>query len=386
MIRNKQRFAFLSYRKHNGHKGLTVFLLLAVVVVLSGWGYLDKVETGPYQFNYPANFGNRINIPADNPTTKQGIYLGRLLFYEKKLSANNKIACATCHQQAKAFTDGKALSQGVDDVLSSRNSMSLANLLWTRKFFWDGRAVSLEQQAIFPLTNPHEMRQSLENSVRKLEETSTYPQLFKLVYGDAQITGNRIVKAVSQFERTLISCNSHYDQYLSNAYQPTKAELNGMALFMNAPQPEKGIRGANCAHCHGGVKNYMELFHNNGLDSIPKDAGIETLTGLAGDRGRFKAPTLRNIALTAPYMHDGRFKTLEEVVDHYSAHVKQSASLSTVFRGESNDADGKTLNLKPAEQKEIIAFLNMLTDSTFINDKRFSDPNRLSAQNKTNNK
>lgn len=362
-------------------------MLLSGIIILSGWAYLyGPVETGPYQLSYPANFGNRINVPADNPTTKEGVYLGRLLFYKKSLSANNKLSCSTCHQQDKAFTDGKAFSEGVDDVLTSRNSMSLANLLWTRKFFWDGRAGSLEEQAVIPLTNPHEMGQSLDRSAQKLGATSVYPALFKLVYGDDEITGDRIIKAIAQFERTLISCNSRYDQYLRNAYQPTPQELKGMELFMNAPQPLKGIRGANCAHCHGGPKNYMELFHNNGLDSLPKDAGIETLTGLASDRGRFKAPTLRNIAFTAPYMHDGRFKTLDEVVDHYSDNVIGSPSLSTFLKGESNEAGKTGLLLRPEEKKALVAFLNMLSDSTFINDPRFSDPNTLSVHNKSKTK
>jgi cytochrome c peroxidase len=364
-----------------------LFIAPLLLIILSGWCYLSVIETGPYQFTYPANFGNRINVPADNPTTRQGVYLGRILFYEPLLSANNKLSCSICHQQDKAFTDGKPFGEGVDHALTARNAMSLTNLLWTRKFFWDGRAASLEEQAIFPLTNPHEMGQSLDISSKKLSRTIAYPSLFKLVYGDENITGDRIVKAISQFERTLISCNSKYDRYLQNSYQPTAQELKGMELFMNGPDPEKGIRGANCAHCHGGVKNYMELFHNNGLDSIPKDAGIETLTGLAADRGRFKAPTLRNIALTAPYMHDGRFKTLSEVVDHYSDHVQQSASLSTFIRGESNGVNGKQLNLKPDEKKEIIAFLNMLTDSTFITDPRFSDPHQSQPNKfKTNSK
>ncbi len=362
-------------------KSAVVLLLSMVIFTLSGWAFIKSdMETGPYKFIYPANFGNRINVPDDNPSTKEGVYLGRMLFYEKSLSANNTISCANCHQQARAFTDGRSFSTGVDNVPTSRNSMSLTNLLWTRKFFWDGRAGSLEEQAAFPLTNPHEMGQSLDVSANKLAESSVYHQLFKIVYGDEAITGDRIVKAITQFERTLISCNSHYDQYLRNTYQPTPQELKGLALFMNAPQPQTGIRGANCAHCHGGVKNYMELFHNNGLDSIPKDAGIETLTGLSSDRGRFKAPTLRNIALTAPYMHDGRFKTLAEVVDHYSDHVEESASLSSFIRGVSNETGGRSLNLRPDEKKELIAFLNMLTDSTFITDPRFSDPHLLPVQ------
>lgn len=364
------------------NKAFIVSLLLAAIIVASAWTYYDAIPTGPYQLIYPANFGNRINITEDNPTTKQGVYLGRALFYETRLSANNTLSCGSCHKQALAFTDGLAFSKGVDGVLTPRNSMSLANLLWTRKFFWDGRAGSLEEQAAIPLTNPHEMGQELAVSAKKLRETKIYPALFKLVYGDENITAERIVKAIAQFERTLISANSRYDRYLRNAYTPTADELKGMALFNQSPDPERGTRGANCAHCHGGTKNYMELFHNNGLDSIPKDEGIAALTGLAGDKGRFKVPTLRNIALTGPYMHDGRFKTLKEVVDHYSDHIVESASLSTFLRGESNEVNGKTLKLRPDEKRQIIAFLNMLTDLGFVTDPRFSDPHLLSASNK----
>jgi cytochrome c peroxidase len=373
--------------KNQWNSTLSILCLIVSSFTFAGWScWNDGIETGAYPLIYPANFGNRINVPGNNPTTKQGVYLGRMLFYEKRLSANNKISCGTCHQQSKAFTDGLPLSMGADGQLANRNAMSLANLLWTRKFFWDGRSASLEEQAVFPMTNPHEMGQSLSVSVSKLNKTTTYRQLFKVVYGDSAITSDRVLMAISQFERTLISCNSRYDAYLRGNYHPTQAEQNGMALFMNAPQPALGIRGGNCGHCHGGPKTYMELFHNNGLDSIPKDAGIETLTGQPGDRGRFKIPTLRNIALTAPYMHDGRFKTLGEVIDHYSDHVKESPSLSSFIRGESNDVNGKTLHLSPVEKKEIIAFLNMLTDSVFTADKRFSDPNLTSAQAKLKTK
>jgi len=368
------------------NKVFIVSLLLVAVIAASSWTYYGVVPTGPYQLVYPANFGNRINVPDDSPTTQQGVYLGRALFYETRLSANNTLSCGSCHKQELAFTDGLAFSKGVDEVATPRNSMSLANLLWTRRFFWDGRAGSLEEQAGIPLTNPHEMGQELTVSAKKLSATNLYPPLFKQVYGDESITGERIVKAIAQFERTLISANSRYDQYLRNAYTPTADELKGMALFNQSPNPEKGIRGANCSHCHGGTKNYMELFHNNGLDSIPKDEGIAALTGLASDRGRFKVPTLRNIALTGPYMHDGRFKTLKEVVDHYSDHIIASASLSTFLRGESNEVNGKALKLTTQEKKQLIAFLNMLTDSSFITDRRFADPHLLAASNKTKTK
>ncbi|PTQ96906.1 cytochrome c peroxidase [Mucilaginibacter yixingensis] len=356
--------------------GAIVLLLAVTTSALSAWTYYDAttIPTGAYQLNYPANFGNRVNTPDDNPTTKQGVFLGRLLFYEPLLSADNSVSCSSCHKQELAFTDGVAFSRGVHGARAARNSMSLANLLWARKFFWDGRASSLEEQASFPLVNPVEMGQPLDVSIKKLKNTTFYPAIFKQVYGDTAITTNRMVKALAQFERTLISANSKYDRYLANNYQPTDDELKGMTLFNTFPDPEKGIRGANCSHCHGGPKNYLELFHNNGLDSISKDEGIGAFTKLATDRGRFKVPTLRNIALTAPYMHDGRFKTLNEVLDHYSEHVAQSPALSAFLQDASNIPGGRALKLTAIEKKQLIAFLNMLTDTTFTADARFADP------------
>lgn len=349
-------------------------LILLGLAALPFLGSRIAFVTESYTPVYPAYFGNRTNIPADNPLTREGVYLGRRLFYETQLSAGNKISCGSCHQQKLAFTDGKAFSTGVDSIRTDRSAMSLANLLWVRNFFWDGRAGSLEQQAVTPLTAPHEMGQSLEQSAEKLRHTKGYPALFRAAFGMDSLTGDQIVKALSQFERTLISANAPYDRYLEGKYQPDAATLRGMQLFMSAPAPERNIRGANCGHCHGSPKLHMELFHNNGLDSLPPDAGREKLTGLAADRGRFRVPTLRNIALTAPYMHDGRFQTLEQVLDHYSEHIISSPSLSPVLRNTSNALGGNSLQLSNSEKKDIIAFLHLLTDSTFISNPQFSNP------------
>jgi cytochrome c peroxidase len=354
---------------------ITLCLFLTLLVTQSKESSDPVVETGPYELKYPSNFGNRLTIPADNPMTKQGVYLGRMLFYEKKLSANNAMSCGTCHQQRLAFTDGLSFSHGIDGTPTNRSSMSLANLAWVRQFFWDGRVKSLEEQAITPMTDPHEMAQSLEISAEKLQKTSVYPPLFKLAFGSDTITGPRITKALGQFERTLISANSRYDQFLAGTYQPTEQEKHGHDLFMTHPVPEQNLRGANCGDCHGGYKTFMEFYHNNGLDSLPKDIGREKLTSRYIDRGRFRVPTLRNIALTAPYMHDGRFKTLEEVLDHYNDHILPSASLAPLIIEATNEVGGKSLLLTPQEKQDVLAFLHMLTDSTFINDPRFSDPN-----------
>jgi cytochrome c peroxidase len=345
------------------------FLLFCGLVSMS-----SGKKSQPYVLKYPANFGGRYLIPVDNPTTIEGVYLGRLLFYEKKLSANNTLSCASCHDQKLAFTDGKAFSTGVDHSLTPRSSMSLANLLWVRNFFWDGRSSSLEDQAVFPMTDDHEMGQPFPKTVTKLTAARFYPPLFQKAFGTETISGDRIRKALAQFQRTLISADSDYDRYLAGTYKPNAEELAGMELFMNGPVPEKMIRGANCGHCHGGPKTFKELFHNNGLDSAAKDFGREKFTGDAADRARFRVPTLRNIALTAPYMHDGRFRTLEEVLDHYNEHIRQSPTLSSFLTDISNETNGKTLLLTKKEKTNIIAFLHMLSDSTFITNPEFSDP------------
>ncbi len=329
----------------------------------------------PYILTYPSYFGHRYQIPADNPTTEEGVQLGRHLFYEKELSANRKISCSTCHQQELAFTDGQVFSRGVDGTLTKRNAMSLANLLWVRDFFWDGRVSGLEEQAIIPLTHEHEMGQSLEVSSARLSTIPLYQELFRKAFGSGEINGRLIARAVAQFERTLISANAPYDQYLQGNYVPTSREKRGMDLFMRSPDPQRKIRGANCVHCHGSPKLFIELFHNNGLDVHPKDAGREAVTGYLADQGRFRVPTLRNIALTAPYMHDGRFHSLEEVLDHYNNHIQDSPNVSPFLTGRSNQVGGDRLLLTQTEQDDIIAFLHMLTDTSFISNPAFSDPN-----------
>lgn len=352
----------------------SILFTIAAVISIAARGLRAPGDTTPLKIVYPDYFGGRIDIPAGNPTTQQGVLLGRMLFYETALSANNRLSCAGCHQQKFAFTDGRRFSRGADGTLQPRNSMSLANLLWVRHLFWDGRAAGLEQQAETPLTATHEMGQSLEASAARLRNKKSYAAYFKDAFGSDSITGETIVKALAQFERTLVSANARYDKYLQGQYQPTASERNGIALFYTNPDPARNIRGAACGHCHGGPKTFTELFHNNGLDSMPQDPGREKITGQPYDKGRFRVVTLRNIALTAPYMHDGRFNTLEEVVSHYNEHIVANELLSPFLQNNSNTAGGRLLGLTPQEKKDLVAFLNMLTDSSFITDKRFSNP------------
>lgn len=343
-------------------RGVLIFVLF---ILISAGNQKNIPAPVPLTIAYPDNFGHKIYINADNPTTVEGVLLGRHLFYETALSANNQISCATCHQQARAFTDGKRFSTGVDGTLQDRNTMALVNLLWVNNLFWDGRATGLEVQAKTPLTHPHEMGQSLERSSQKLSNLKNYPEQFKQAFGTDSIDPAYILKALAQFQRTLVSGNSRYDQYLQGTYQPTLSELNGMNLFYANSNSTSGVRGAGCGRCHGGVKTYSELFHNTGLDVSPTDSGRERVTGQKIDRGRFRVVTLRNIALTAPYMHDGRFTTLEEVVQHYSEHVQETEFLSPFL---------DKLHLTRQETKDIVAFLHLLTDSSFITNPAFANP------------
>lgn len=349
---------------------LYLLIILTGSIIASAAFIPISQKNNEYKIEYPSYFGNKVYIPSDNPTTEAGVKLGRYLFYETALSANNKISCSSCHQQKLAFTDGQKSSIGVDGSLQSRNTMSLANLLWVSNLFWDGRSNSLEDQAKGPLTNTHEMGQAISISALKLQSTKLYPSLFKAAFNTSKISDELIVKALAQFERTLVSANSKYDQYLNGTYQPNASELNGIQLFYS--NNTTVTRGASCGRCHGGPKTYANLFHNNGLDSIYTDKGRSSITNQAYDLGRFRVVTLRNIALTAPYMHDGRFKNLEEVIDHYDNHIKESETLSPILRN--NDYKKLSLHLSITEKKDLLSFLNMLTDSSFINDKRFSSP------------
>lgn len=312
-------------------------------------------------------------MPADNPLTVEGVELGRMLFYEKQLSSDGTISCGSCHQQSKAFTDGLAHAVGVNGQRHARSSMSLVNMVWQQDFTWDGSQTKLEDQARVPLENPVEMHQSVAASVVKLQQISKYPRMFGAAFGSSKITEANILKALSQFERTLISTNSKYDRVARRQALFTPDESAGYQLTKHS---DGIVRAAECMHCHVDqlFVSPHHLFFNNGLDVPPyADAGRGGITGLAADMGKFRAPTLRNIELTAPYMHDGRFQTLEEVIDHYSDHVQMSTGDPFITQS-LNNSTGRIL-LTPVEKRQLLAFLKTLTDTSFTNDPRFSDPN-----------
>lgn len=317
----------------------------------------------------------KFKIPDDNPTTQAGVELGRMLFYEKKLSGDNTMSCATCHIQEFAFSDGQATSKGIDGIAGRRNSMALVNLLWDEVFFWEGRVSSLEEQALRPIEDPIELHQSLENTIVKLEDTKEYPKKFKDAFGSKEITAERIAKAIAQFERTLVSANSKFDKFLRGEVDLTEQELRGFNTFSTHPIPGQ-VRGGNCGDCHLGYNFSNKELINNGLSKIVGlDKGLEEITGKASDRGKFKVPTLRNIALTAPYMHDGRFKTLEEVLDHYNnPDIFSHENVGFDILNGTNEPDGTSLLLTEQEKADIIAFLKTLTDESFITNEKFSNP------------
>lgn len=364
-----------------------IVLLLVSVAGLSCRGEEPAFRATPLEaFSAPFYFG-QFRVPEDNPLTQEGVELGRALFYDTKLAADGTVSCAFCHQQAKAFTDGKALSVGVSGVPLARSAMSLANLMWgPRNFFWDGRAESLAHQALQPIQDPDEMGETLEGVLEKLGSSPDYPERFEAAFGTREITPERLAKALASFVRTLVSSNSKYDEYLRGEVELSEQEMFGRRLFSTHPDAKIGLRGANCGDCHsqfltGGFDTALDGFTNNGLDTEEElEEGLAGVTGLAHDRGKFKVPTLRNIALTAPYMHDGRFDTLDEVLDHYNGQIKESSTLDPLMREASNGlrepTDPPALLLTNEEKEAVIAFLHTLTDYEFISNAKFSDPHR----------
>ncbi len=355
---------------------LSQILILGALLVACKPKTDNSPAPSPFEFKTPDHFGNRFTIPDDNPMTEAGIDLGRHLFFDKRLSKNNQVSCATCHQPAKAFTDGLAVSVGIDGRTTTRNAMSLVNLLWVDRFFWDGRANSLEEQALQPIQDEREMGLTLTELVTKIEAIPAYQDKFKAAFGSATISPDRVAKALAQFQRSLISAGTRYDQIARGEVQATERERRAIDLFFTHPEPAAPIplRGGNCGDCHGSNLTTLNTFHNNGLDVIPNDLGLGAITGRATDHGKMRAPSLRNIALTAPYMHDGRFKTLQEVLDHYNEHIQPTANLDPLITAASNEIRGKSLALTPKEKEDIIFFLQMLTDSSFVNNPAFQNP------------
>lgn len=350
-------------------KSIYLFSLLFLLMSCSSKEEIENVYT-PVQVNLkiPEIFQQKLIapvVPTNNPLTEEGIALGKKLFFDPILSKNNTQSCASCHDPKNAFIDDARFSEGIDGKLGTRNSMPLFNLAWNfdERFMWDGKELSIERQAFSPVRNPIEMHSDWKNVAKKLQEHTEYPTLFQQAFGISKIDSTLVTKAIAQFERTLISGNSKFDQYLLGKAELTSEELNGFNVFMDE------ARG-DCFHCHGSDNNPLwtdNQFHNNGLDETFTDLGLGTVTGDPNDNGKFKSPSLRNLAFTAPYMHDGRFTTLEEVINHYSEGLKQSSTIDPLMKKVNQGG----VQLSNKDKADLKVFLLSLSDNDFINNPDF---------------
>ena len=327
---------------------------------------VERYFATPSSLDIPKLFEDNILapvIPIDNPQTVEGIALGKKLFFDPILSINNTIACVDCHAPENAFTDSDKFSDGVDGIFGNRNSMPLFNLAWNydEKFFWDGNTFSLEHQAFVPVTDPIEMKSNWADVESKLQQHAEYPSLFEKAFGASNIDSSLVTKAIAQFERTLISANSKFDKFLLGELNLSPEELNGFNVFMDEAK-------GDCFHCHGSDKNPLwtdNIFHNNGLDETFADLGLGAVTGDPADNGKFKSPSLRNLEFTAPYMHDGRFASLDDVINHYSQGLKNSSTIDPLMK----KVDQGGVGLTDKDKADLKAFLLSLSDYDFINSK-----------------
>ena len=330
------------------------------------------------------------STPRDNPLTNAGATLGRVLFYDTQLSRNDTVSCASCHLQRTAFSDPRKRSVGFAGGKTTRNAMNLANLRFANLqghrpgFFWDERAATLEAQVLMPIQDEIEMGMTLPQLETRIARLPWYPGLFKAAFGAQQVTSDRIARAVAQFMRSMVSMNAKFDRaapvdgdYSQEFTGFTEQEQLGRSLFFDGVD---GVAEHGCAHCHIPPTFGMTKAQNNGLALKYEDPGLGKLKRrpndpfTPSDDGKFKAPSLRNIELTSPYMHDGRFDTLAEVVEHYNRGVHPHVNLGLAF--EEGNTDRKTLgfDFTIKQKTALIAFLKTLTDHTFVKDPKFSDP------------
>ena len=313
-------------------------------------------------------------IAQDNPLTKEGVALGRMLFYEPLLSKDGSMTCASCHRQADAFTDTAKFSTGVQGKMGGRQAMAVFNMAWnTNEFFWDGRAHLLRDQSILPIQDPLEMDETLENVVSKLSASQKYRDQFTRVFGSDEINSLRVSLALEQFMNSIVSNNSKYDQVKAGEATYSESEKRGRDLFfLEYNAFDSANSGADCAHCHGGLNFANNRYVNNGLDgNALSDLGQFNVTKREGDKGKFKITSLRNIELTFPYMHDGRFTTLEEVVEHYNSGIKASNTLDPAL--ENTRQTG--LRLTEQQKADLDSFVKTLTDNSLQTNNAYSDPN-----------
>ncbi len=361
--------------------------------LVSGQGPVPDLPSQPFSYANPAlpnhflidppgpvvSVLSQDNTPGFNPVTNAGATLGRVLFYDKLMSANGTVSCASCHDQAHGFSDPNVLSHGFDGGFTRRHSMALGNARYFApgSFFWDLRAATLEQQVLEPIQDATEMGLNLPLMIERIQERDFYGPLYAAAFGDATVTANRTSRALAQFVRSLQTYQSRFDQgraLVGNAPAPfpnfTASENLGKQLFLQPPPT-----GAGCAACHttDAQVNAPGGPMNNGLDAVStSDLGVFETTGNPADLGAFKVTSLRNIAESAPYMHDGRFATLLDVVNFYNNGVQPHPNLDPRLR--TPGGQPLRLNLTLAERQALVDFMETLSDPTFLTDAKFSDP------------
>ncbi|WP_313268911.1 cytochrome-c peroxidase [Epilithonimonas vandammei] len=314
-----------------------------------------------YDLEIPADFPALAFDRDKNPVTVNGVALGKKLFYEGRLSRNNSISCGFCHIQENAFTHhGHPVSHGIDNRLGIRNAPPIQNMAFLRNYTWDGVSHNLDERSLVPITTDFEMDSSMPEVVGKLNTDANYKKLFKAAFGDENITGERVLKAISQFMATMVSADSKYDRVLKGKTTFTAEENEGYQLFRN-----------NCASCHSGALFTDESFRNTGMyyNAQYNDRGRYRVTLDWNDNMKFRVPSLRNVEYTAPYMHDGRFTTLEAVLNFYSDQVENQPNLDPLLKKDGHIG----IRMNPSEKQYIIAFLKTLTDQNFITNKAFAE-------------
>ena len=355
--------------------GVFTILILAFSSCKKDQVNIIELSETPYALQLVNGTLPQADLPIENPLTVEKFELGRALFYSTSLSLDNSISCASCHIQSQGFSDPSTFSAGVNGTLGSRQSMALVNLAWNSNgFFWDGRAELLSHQVLMPIQDQKEMKETLEHVCFKLMQDQEMKDRFSRAFGSWVITPDHIAKALEVFLLALVSDNSKYDRYLMGLETLTDSEERGRVLFFGEYNPFfPDISGADCAHCHAGNNFENDDYVNNGLDTDADfvDFGRELVTGSIADRAKFKIPTLRNIALTAPYMHDGRFNTLEEVVEHYNNNIENSSTVDPAIQGTNQTG----LMLDAQEKEDLVNFLKTLTDYGFVNNPNFAKPN-----------
>ncbi len=333
-----------------------IFITVIIFITLTSWVLIEEVY-----FIVPENWPQPVYDFKQNKLTKEKIELGRILFYDPILSKNNKISCASCHSSFGAFAHvDHALSHGIYDSIGTRNVPGLMNLAWQPAFRWDGGIDNLDEFSIMPLTHPKEMGEQMNSIVSKLNQSAFYKSLFFQSYQDSVISKEKLLKSLSQFLLTLVSYNAKYDSVMRKQASFTKQESNGYQIFK-----------ANCNVCHQEPLFTNFSFQNNGLpmDSTLNDYGRFLVTQNTVDSFLFKVPTLRNIEYTFPYMHDGRFKKLSEVIKHYNSGIISYSTLSSSLQ--------KKISLTTNDKIDLIAFLMTLSDRTFVFNPDFQFPKQL---------